>query len=290
MDFFNNFQDILDTPTLRHAAMVHFPIVLSVLIVPLLLASLVRRKSTVLRWTAVIGLVLLAGSAFFAGESGEDAEGATGQLIAAASEAVHEHEELGEYAWMFGAGTLVLFIASMILKKAPRRIAAVLTFLASLATLGWMMETAHHGGQLVYTHGVGTATIEAPPDPADDVDLETASPELAHFTNTVWPILQDNCLSCHDAVKSKSGLNMESRESLLAGGDYGMEFDPPIPAIVPGKPDEGTLMASIRHTHEDLEMPYEKDKLADADIAAIEKWIRDGAVWFEADADAGNEG
>jgi hypothetical protein len=55
----------------------------------------------------------------------------------------------------------------------------------------------------------------------------------------------------------------------MKGGDRG-------PAIVPGDPENSILLLAVKHADPNLQMPEEK--LSDADIAAIEKWIREGAV------------
>jgi len=65
---------------------------------------------------------------------------------------------------------------------------------------------------------------------------------------------------------------MTSQASLLTGGKSGA-------AIVLGQPEQSLLVKAIRHEHERLKMPPSGGKLADAEIAAIEQWIRDGAVW-----------
>jgi hypothetical protein len=66
-------------------------------------------------------------------------------------------------------------------------------------------------------------------------------------------------------------LRLDSRDAALTGGDSG-------PALVPGKPSESLLLMAVKRTHAILEMPPE-DSLASNDIAKLEKWIRDGALW-----------
>ena len=67
------------------------------------------------------------------------------------------------------------------------------------------------------------------------------------------------------------GLRLDSAEGVAKGGNSG-------PAIVPGKPDESLLMQAIRQTHARLKMPP-GGKLKDDEIAAIEEWVKAGAVW-----------
>ena len=59
---------------------------------------------------------------------------------------------------------------------------------------------------------------------------------------------------------------------MLTGGYSGA-------AIVPGRPDESLVMTAVRWEDPDLQMPMSEDKLPDESIAALEKWIADGAVW-----------
>src|SRR6516162_5888855 len=70
----------------------------------------------------------------------------------------------------------------------------------------------------------------------------------AFFEQKIRPVLVKECYSCHsaDAKKLRGGLRLDTRASVLAGGDSG-------PALVPGKPDESLLMEALRY--EGLEMP-----------------------------------
>jgi cytochrome c553 len=93
---------------------------------------------------------------------------------------------------------------------------------------------------------------------------------VAFFESRIRPVLVQNCYECHsaEAKKLKGALRVDLRAELLKGGENG-------PAIVPGKPTEGTLLKAIRH-QDGLEMPPKK-KLPDAVIADFEKWIFLGA-------------
>jgi len=93
-----------------------------------------------------------------------------------------------------------------------------------------------------------------------------------HFEKLVRPVLVEHCQKCHGPKKQESGLRVDSREALMRGGDGG-------PAVVPGKPKEGTLLTAIRQAGK-VSMPP-SGKLTDPQIAALEKWVSDGAVWPE---------
>ena len=91
------------------------------------------------------------------------------------------------------------------------------------------------------------------------------------FENKIRPVLADNCYKCHStlAEKVKGGLLLDSRESVLKGGDSG-------PAIVPGDPEASLLIKAIRYTDPDLQMPKDK-KLPDDEIADLVTWVKMGA-------------
>ena len=99
---------------------------------------------------------------------------------------------------------------------------------------------------------------------AAEVHESFSAEDLSFFAKEVRPILQNNCALCHDSSKHTSGFSVESRESVLAGGNRG-------PAAEPGKPEQSRLIQAIRFNGE-LKMPP-TGKLADKDIAVLERWV-----------------
>ena len=93
------------------------------------------------------------------------------------------------------------------------------------------------------------------------------------FEKRVRPLLVEHCYECHSGATSeaKASLRVDYLDGLLDGGDSGA-------AIVPGHPDESLLIEAVRY--ESYEMPP-RGKLADDEIAALERWIEDGAYWPE---------
>ncbi len=90
------------------------------------------------------------------------------------------------------------------------------------------------------------------------------------FETKVRPVLAEKCFSCHGEAKQKGGLRLDSRESLLKGGDSGA-------AIVPGDAQKSLLLRAVHYDGE-LKMPP-AGKLSDENIAALTQWIQNGAVW-----------
>jgi hypothetical protein len=92
------------------------------------------------------------------------------------------------------------------------------------------------------------------------------------FEEKIRPVLVEKCYRCHsaeaeEAGKLKANLLLDRREGMLLGGDSG-------PAVVPGKPEESSLIEALRY--EFLMMPPE-GKLPDPVIADFETWIEHGA-------------
>jgi cytochrome c553 len=104
--------------------------------------------------------------------------------------------------------------------------------------------------------------LQARASPVEDVEF---------FEKQVRPVLAEHCYKCHGPEKQKAELRLDSREAILKGTDLG-------PVLVPGSPDESSLITSIRHQGES-KMPEKADKLADNDIAALTEWVRMGAPW-----------
>ncbi len=112
---------------------------------------------------------------------------------------------------------------------------------------------------------------------ADDTPSSKADPALVEFfEGKVRPVLEAHCIQCHGASKQKAGLRLDSRAALLKGGDSGQ-------AIEPGRPEGSRLIEAVNHSA-DLQMPP-KGKLKEAEVAALSRWVRDGAVWPEATAE-----
>ena len=93
------------------------------------------------------------------------------------------------------------------------------------------------------------------------------------FESKIRPVLVGTCFRCHGDAKTSGGLRIDSRESLLKGGESGS-------AIVPGKPEESLLIKAIQRQADVSAMPPEKGKALRADqVAAFAAWIKAGAVW-----------
>ena len=100
---------------------------------------------------------------------------------------------------------------------------------------------------------------------------DSAAEDLAgSIAQSAMTILRDECLPCHNAEKSKGGLNMETRESLLLGSDTGI-------VVVPLKPKESYLLETLP-ADSDSHMPP-KAQLSVSQTATLRQWIAVGSPW-----------
>ena len=104
-----------------------------------------------------------------------------------------------------------------------------------------------------------------------------AGPAEDFFLQNVQPALEASCVGCHNAEKDKGKLQMHTLATLVQGGEGG-------PGFIAGKPEESLILtrAMLPREHEDAMPPDGKaGPLSEVQLAAIKKWIADGAVWPE---------
>jgi hypothetical protein len=105
------------------------------------------------------------------------------------------------------------------------------------------------------------------------VDAASPAPMSPHqvefFETKVRPILASTCQKCHGGENHKGGLRLDSRESLLKGGESGV-------AVVPGNPDASPMIDAVNYRG--LEMPP-TGKLNPRQIADLATWVKMGAPW-----------
>lgn len=95
------------------------------------------------------------------------------------------------------------------------------------------------------------------------------------FKADIRPLLNDYCISCHvpgGKGYEKSGLDMRSYKSLMAGTKFG-------PVIKPGNSFDSTLIMLVEgRADPSLSMPFGiKGGLSKDKIAILKKWIEQGA-------------
>jgi mono/diheme cytochrome c family protein len=97
-----------------------------------------------------------------------------------------------------------------------------------------------------------------------------AAKEQSFLIRRIAPIFQEKCISCHNPKKSKGGLDLTTRASLLEGGQSG-------PVVVPGKASGSFLVKLISGPKP--KMPLKGQPLTRRQVEAMSRWIDQGAVW-----------
>ncbi len=90
------------------------------------------------------------------------------------------------------------------------------------------------------------------------------------FDDHVLPILREKCSSCHNQDKSRGGLVVMTYTALMAGGSSGE-------VVKPGDADNSRLFQLTAHKAEP-KMPPKSDRLPDAQLETLRKWIDGGAL------------
>ena len=100
-------------------------------------------------------------------------------------------------------------------------------------------------------------------------------PREVVFQRDVQPILEIECLQCHnskDAAKN-GGLNLETRQLAFTTGKSA-------PVILPGNAD-GSLLIKVLKLEGDhpMNMPPAPDKIRGERLEIVKQWIDEGAAW-----------
>lgn len=283
-----NLLETLENPSMMHAAVVHFPIVLFLLAVPAAAAVYFVPRHLWLRVSVFFFFLLLAGASYVAEETGEKAYGVVpSELNQAIWDQIHQHEQLAELLKFIAAAGAALLLLSFIPHDLFRKGGALLALCAALAGSILCGVTAHYGGDLVYSHGVGTkllketlaakATETKPEDepesedlvPIRPIDLEEAN--KVSFTRDIAPIMGSRCLDCHDGPDADGAYDVRTVASLLAAGEeHG-------PGVIPGDADGSPVVKFIRGELRPR-MPKRKPPLPEEELHLIRLWIAAGAM------------
>src|SRR5579864_3027887 len=101
------------------------------------------------------------------------------------------------------------------------------------------------------------------------------APSEEIYADSIRPVFEKTCLSCHGPQTKSSGLDLSTRDGLLKGGEHG-------PAVVPGDPKASLLYKLVSHEAEP-HMPYKGARLPQETIDLIADWIKAGATFEPAD-------
>src|ERR1700730_8642236 len=96
-----------------------------------------------------------------------------------------------------------------------------------------------------------------------------SSADADFFETKIRPLFAQKCQACHTETRM-GGLQLDSREHFLKGGKSG-------PIAVPGDPNASLLIKALSYDANPKMPPG--GKLPADQIAAVEEWVKAGAVW-----------
>src|SRR5688572_5052535 len=102
---------------------------------------------------------------------------------------------------------------------------------------------------------------------AESTPAPTTVPAETTYAS-VQPIFA-KCQPCH-GENGKDGVDMRTYESIMKGGEHG-------PIVVAGDPANSVIVQALRGSHGKKQMPFKKAALPEAEIQAVEAWIKYGA-------------
>src|SRR5881275_1622325 len=118
--------------------------------------------------------------------------------------------------------------------------------------------------------GCGVAFGKITPEQAKS--LPPSAARKVDFAKEIKPIFESSCIKCHGRGRTKGDLSIESRETLLKGGETG-------PAIIPGKSEESRLIELVSGLDPDTVMPQKGKRLTPEQVGLLRAWIDQGAPW-----------
>jgi cytochrome c553 len=88
----------------------------------------------------------------------------------------------------------------------------------------------------------------------------------------VKPILEASCVKCHGRGREEGGFRIDTRQTLLSGGELGL-------AVAPGKSEASDLIDRVRGTDPDEVMPKKGSRLTPKQIEVLAAWIDQDLPW-----------
>src|SRR5262245_7949324 len=114
------------------------------------------------------------------------------------------------------------------------------------------------------------ATIKSWIDQGVQWDAAPAGASVS-FAKDIQPILASSCWNCHGDGVQLSKFDLRTRESALRGGEHGSD-------IVPGNAEQSRMYRRVAGL-ETPSMPAQGTPLSAEQIAAVKRWIDQGAQW-----------
>ena len=99
--------------------------------------------------------------------------------------------------------------------------------------------------------------------------------QLEFFEKSVRPVFAEHCIECHGKVRTEGGLRLDTRDGVVKGGQDG-------PVVDLKNPPASVLLIAVKHAgtgQKIRDMPKDRPKLSDEQIAAVQKWVELQMPW-----------
>ena len=93
------------------------------------------------------------------------------------------------------------------------------------------------------------------------------------FRSEIAPLLQRRCAACHNEDSAKGGYRLDAFARLTHAGDSDLA------PLTAGKPSDSELYRLLVEADANDRMPQKADALPAAEIALVERWIHEGAIY-----------
>jgi hypothetical protein len=117
---------------------------------------------------------------------------------------------------------------------------------------------------LTFTTAIGAIFLALAANAAEPID----------FAHDIVPLLRKHCGQCHTGDHKKGGYSMNTRASVIAGGEGGA-------AVVPGNSGKSEFVSRVLSRDKDEQMPPEGPRLTEKEVALLKNWIDAGLPWQE---------
>ena len=102
--------------------------------------------------------------------------------------------------------------------------------------------------------------------------LPPAASRPVVFSQDIKPILDSSCIKCHGRGRAKGGFQIDTRETLLKGGDSGA-------AVALGQSQDSLLIELVAAVNPDNVMPQKGKRLTPEQIGLFRAWIDQRVPW-----------
>jgi uncharacterized membrane protein len=176
---------------------------------------------------------------------------------------------------LLGIATLVVMVLVIIYQIKAPEIKGKSKLAASTIAIVLTGLTGHFGGNL--THG-STYLLEYATNPSDRyeaVNLKRLhalpSDSIQIYADILYPVIEKNCIACHNSENYKGGLVLETYSDLFKEADYAVP-------LVAGNPYSSEIFSRVNlPAHHEKSMPPRGSGLNYTDIEILKYWIESGA-------------